>query len=191
MQIPFRNMKTITVFGGSILKDNDINYKRAVNLGQFLGGAGLTVMTGGYIGTMEAVSKGASESGGSVIGVTCDEIEAWRPLKPNRWINQEYRFSTIIQRAYALIEKCDIALALPGGAGTLTEISLMWNFLITEIITPRPLILIGDGWSKTFHSFFDTFGAYTPDSHRQYLTFSPNIDTTIAMLSEQINKSNF
>ena len=31
---------------------------------------------------MEAVSRGANEAGGHVIGVTCEDIEAWRQVKP-------------------------------------------------------------------------------------------------------------
>jgi len=50
-------------------------YQEALELGRLLGTAGFTVLTGGYVGTMEAVSRGAAESNAHVIGVTCDEIE--------------------------------------------------------------------------------------------------------------------
>ena len=108
----------ITVFGGSQPKPGEPAYEDALRLGSLIGQAGYTVLTGGYIGTMEAVSRGAAEAGGHVIGVTCDEIEAWRPVKPNPWVTEEMRFPTLHQRLFALIDNCDAALALPGGVGT-------------------------------------------------------------------------
>jgi hypothetical protein len=71
--------------------------------------------------TMEAVSRGAKEAGGHVIGVTCDDIEAWRKVKANSWVMEEIRKKTLVERLHTLIHESDAALALPGGAGTLTE----------------------------------------------------------------------
>ena len=65
----------ITVFGGSQPKEGDAAYAEAYQLGKLLAEAGHAVLTGGYIGTMEAASKGANEAGGHVIGVTCTDIE--------------------------------------------------------------------------------------------------------------------
>ena len=63
----------ITIFGGTKPQPGDADYREAERLGSLLARAGHTVITGGYIGTMEAVSKGAAEAGGHVIGVTCRE----------------------------------------------------------------------------------------------------------------------
>ena len=81
--------KRISVFGGSNPKPGSEAYQDAYELGTLLGQAGLTVLTGGYMGTMEATSRGANEAGGHVIGVTCDEIETFRPVGPNPWITEE------------------------------------------------------------------------------------------------------
>jgi len=68
------------------------DYAQALHLGKLLGQAGCTVLTGGYIGTMEAVSRGAAENGGHVIGVTCEEIETWRKVRVNRWVKKSDAF---------------------------------------------------------------------------------------------------
>ncbi len=70
----------VSVFGGSQPKPRHSPMKKPTSLGKLLAKAGHTVMTGGYIGTMEAVSRGVSEAGGHVIGVTCGEIERWRDV---------------------------------------------------------------------------------------------------------------
>ena len=77
-------IKRVTVFGGSKPHAGSQAYAQAQRLGELLALAGCTVLTGGYIGAMEAVSRGAAEAGGHVIGITCDEIESWRPVKPNK-----------------------------------------------------------------------------------------------------------
>lgn len=85
----------VTVFGGSQPMPGDPAYQEAMNLGSLLAQSGHTVLTGGYIGTMEAVSRGASEAGGHVIGVTCDEIEIWRPTRANPWVKEEWHYKTL------------------------------------------------------------------------------------------------
>lgn len=177
----------VTVFGGSKPQPGEPSYQEALQLGKLLGSAGYTVLTGGYIGTMEAVSRGAAEAGGHVIGVTCDEIEAWRSVSPNPWVQEELRFTHLHQRLITLIESCDAALALPGGPGTLAEIAMMWNLLLTNSIPSRQLILIGDGWWSTFQQFFTSLGGYIPESQQQWLEFAPDISQAFALLKPPIH----
>lgn len=177
----------ITVFGGSQPKPGDPAYNDALLLGNLIAQAGYSLLTGGYIGTMEALSRGASESGGHVIGVTCDQIEAWRPVKANPWVNEEWHYSTFEERIFALIENCDACLALPGGVGTLAEIVLTWNLLLTRILQPRPLIAIGDRWKKTFDEFILAQGEYIPADQRHWITFSDGVDSAFRQLQELLS----
>ncbi len=172
----------VTVFGGSRPKPGEPAYQQALRLGHLLGSAGHTVLTGGYIGTMEAVSRGAAEAGGTVIGVTCDEIEAWRAVAPNPWVQQEMRFPTLRERMYALMEHCDAAIVLPGGIGTLAELAAMWSQLQVRALSPRPLILVGDAWQSAFRGLFAALDAYIAPADRALLTFAPDVDTAAAVL---------
>ena len=172
----------ISVFGGSQPKEGDSAYVEALELGRLLAQRGHTVLTGGYIGTMEAVSRGANEAGGHVIGVTCEDIESWRDVRPNQWVKEEQRRKTLIERLQVLVEECDAALALPGGAGTLTEISLLWNLMIVESLPRRPLILIGSGWKSTFDQFFKELDVYTSAKQRELIGFADDIKTAVSAL---------
>ena len=172
----------ITVFGGSAPKPDEPAYQDAYQLGKLIGSAGHTVLTGGYIGTMEAVSKGASENGGHVIGVTCDQIETWRPVSANKWVAEEMRFETLRERLFALIDNCDSAIALPGGPGTLTEISMMWNQMQTESISTRSLTLVGEGWHQTFKAFYKYLDEYTNHNTRHLLQFAPDAQTAYDLI---------
>ena len=172
----------ITVFGGAQPKEGSSAYEEARELGKMLAERGHTVLTGGYMGTMEAVSRGASEAGGHVIGVTCIDIEEWRGSKPNQWVKEERRKKSLIERLQALIEGCDAAIALSGGAGTLAEISLTWNLMIVESLPPRPLALIGSGWQSTFDQFFKEFYAYMPVKQQELLYFAEDVKTAVNTL---------
>ena len=173
----------ISVFGGSQPTPDSNAYRQALELGRLLAERRHTVLTGGYMGTMEAVSRGAAEAGGHVIGVTCTEIEKWRAVGANPWIKEEWRRETLIERLQALIGACDSALALPGGPGTLTEISLMWNLMIVGVLPPRPLVLIGEGWRSVFDGFFRQFGDYSPANQRGLLGFAPDPAAAVARLA--------
>jgi uncharacterized protein (TIGR00730 family) len=175
----------ITVFGGSAPKPGSPAYQQAYQLGKLIGESGHTALTGGYIGTMEAVSRGCAEAGGHVIGVTCDEIEAWRPVKPNQWVLEEIRHPTLHGRLLSLINECDAAIALPGGVGTLTEIVMMWNLMQTAAIPARPLILVGPGWEGTINAFYAGQASYIPEGHLFFIHPAPDETSAFQMLNEE------
>lgn len=174
----------ITVFGGSQPTEGSEAYEEARELGKLLAERGHTVLTGGYMGTMEAVSRGAHEAGGHVVGVTCESIETWRSVKMNQWAKEERRTKTLIERLQGLINGCDAAIALAGGAGTLAEISLMWNLMSTQAMPPRPLTLVGSGWQSTFDQFFNAFDIYMPDQQRDLLYFAGDVKTAVKILNK-------
>lgn len=176
------HMKTISVFGGSTPQPGTAAYQEAQLLGGLLAESGFVVQTGGYIGTMEAISRGASEAGGHVIGVTCDEIEAWRPVAPNQWVAEEKRRPTLRERLYILIDDCDGAIALPGGIGTLAEIALNWSQLQINPEFPRPLILIGQGWTKTLATFIAELDYYIPKVDQKRIYTSPDPTSALDLL---------
>lgn len=172
----------VTVFGGASTHPGDIPYVDAERLGRLLGQAGITVINGGYIGTMEAVSKGASEAGGHVIGVTCSEIENWRSVGVNPYIQEECRCQTLSERLETMINICDAAIALPGGVGTLTEILYLWNHLIVQAVPLKPLIIVGEAWLAVLDVFFTHLDGYTPETQRRLVQSVPDVDTAAQII---------
>jgi len=177
----------VTVFGGSSPKPGEPAYEEALQLGQLLAQAGYTVLTGGYTGVMEAVSRGAAEAGGHVIGVTCEEIERWRPTKANPWVQEEWHFQTLNERLMALTDGGEAVIALPGGIGTLTEICMLWNRMAVEAVTARPLILAGPAWQEVFELFFKSQSIYTPAKDRQLLSFVNQVPEAYRVLANLIH----
>jgi len=175
-------MKTISVFGSNQPQPGQPDFEQACELGKRLAQAGFAVATGGYMGTMEAVSQGAAQAGGQVIGVTCDEIERWRPLGPNRWVTQEIRYPTLLERMTHLVTQNDGVIALPGGIGTLAEVAQTWSFLQTGVLSPRPFILLGAIWKRTLAAFIDP--AYVRPAHQALYRFADSPQLAVSLLTE-------
>jgi len=113
-----------------------------MRLGELLADEGYTICTGGYSGVMEAASRGAHERGGRVIGITMKQFKS----EPNRYLTEKIPSEHFYERLQRLIIESVGYVALRGGMGTVTEISLVWNKMQTRVIEPRPLVLLGECW---------------------------------------------
>ena len=137
----------VGVYGSARLPASDPRYKKAVAVGAALAGFGLTVATGGYAGIMEAVSRGAKEAGGEVVGYT---VSAWDGLPANEFVMTQVDSVDLFERLRKF-SKVDLLIALDGGLGTLTEIAVSWNLLQVGA-DARPLLLVGEQWQE-LHNF--------------------------------------
>lgn len=134
--------KIVTIFGGSQCGENSPEYREAKELGRRLAEAGFTICTGGYLGVMEAASRGAREAGGRVFGIVMNQFKS----EPNRYLTDKVASNHFYERLQNLITRSVGFVALRGGMGTVTEISLVWNKLQTGVLEKRPLVLLGDCW---------------------------------------------
>jgi uncharacterized protein (TIGR00725 family) len=134
--------KIVTIFGGSKCREGDPEYAQAREIGATLAEAGYTICTGGYLGVMEAASRGAREKGGRVLGIVMNQFKS----EPNRFLTDKVATDHFYDRLQHLITRSAGFIALKGGMGTVTEISLVWNKLVTRVLEPRPLILLGECW---------------------------------------------
>lgn len=143
-------MATIAVFGSSRTDSDTSEWADAEALGRALALAGHTVVTGGYFGAMEAVSKGAFEAGGHVVGVTTDALFPHRG-GPNQYVTEVRDHPTIASRIADLIDSSDAAIALPGSIGTATELLVGWNRIYVDPAPGAPpwtLFAVGEPWQS-------------------------------------------
>jgi len=119
---------------------------------------------------MEAVSRGAKEAGGSVIGVTASMF-ANRAANP--WLDEEVRTDTLLERLRTMVELGQGYLALKGGIGTLTEISVVWSLLQTHSIPQKPFVLLSDPWQGLLDFCTDALIIRKPDFEHPRLASTP------------------
>src|SRR5215813_12552045 len=145
------NERIVTIFGGSKCREASLEYSQALRVGELLADAGFTICTGGYSGVMEAASRGAHERGGRVIGITMNQFKS----EPNRYLTEKVPSEHFYERLQRLITQSVGYIALRGGMGTVTEISLVWNKLQTGVLEPRPLVLLGKNWRNVVRAWQD------------------------------------
>lgn len=171
--------KIVTIFGGSKCSENSVEYKEAKELGGKLAEAGFTICTGGYLGVMEAASRGAREKGGRVFGIVMNQFKG----EPNRYLTDKVATDHFYDRLQNLISRSVAFVALRGGMGTVTEISLVWNKLQTGVIEHRPLVLLGECWKKVVESWKENLVVSEKDL--RLLDFAENAEEANRIIIEK------
>ena len=110
-------LKRVSVFGGREITEEI--YDNTVSLGEKLGNEGYVVFCGGGNGVMEAISKGVKMGGGLVIGILKGEDTS----EANDYLSVPVSTGMGIARNAILAYNCDVALAISGQYGTLSEIA--------------------------------------------------------------------
>lgn len=172
--------RIITIFGGSKCGHDSDEYREAHELGRLLALAGFTICTGGYLGVMEAASKGAREAGGRVLGIVMNQFKS----EPNRFLTDKVATDHFYDRLQNLITRSVGFVALRGGMGTVTEISLVWNKFQTGVLGRRPLVLIGDCWRNVVDSWEENLVVSKNDI--SFLDFAENAEQAATTI---INKT--
>jgi predicted Rossmann-fold nucleotide-binding protein len=74
---------------------------------------------------------------------------------------------------------------LRGGMGTITEISLVWNKLMMNVLPPRPLVLLGACWPRVIECLREHL--VISDEDMAYLLFAKTAEQAVALLSERVS----
>jgi uncharacterized protein (TIGR00725 family) len=168
--------RIITIFGGSKCKPDSEEYREAHEIGRRLAEAGFTICTGGYLGVMEAASKGAREAGGRVLGIVMNQFKS----EPNRFLTDKVATDHFYDRLQNLITRSVGFVAMRGGMGTVTEISLVWNKFTTGVLDRRPLVLVGDCWKQVVDSWKENLVVSASDLG--FVDFATNADEACSII---------
>lgn len=135
----------ITVFGSARFKEDHPYYTAAYEFGKYIANLGLTTITGGGPGIMEAANKGAFENGGSSIG--CN-IKLPFEQKANPYLHRSITFDYFFVRKTLLIKYSYAFIIMPGGFGTMDEFFETLTLIQTKTITQFPIVLYGTAYYK-------------------------------------------
>jgi uncharacterized protein (TIGR00725 family) len=114
-------------------------YEQAREVGRLVAERGGTVVCGGRSGVMEAVARGATEAGGTAIGILPDEDRK----RANEYLTYSITTGTGHARNLAVVCSGDVVIALGGEYGTLSEIGLARK-------VGRPVVSL-DSWDLGEH----------------------------------------
>jgi hypothetical protein len=130
----------VTVFGSARFDETHPYYALGQEVGAKLAELGVTVMTGGGPGLMEAANRGARIAGGRSVG--CN-IKLPKEQKPNPYLDRMIEFRYFFVRKLMLLKYSYAFVALPGGFGTLDEIFETLVLIQTGKVRGFPVILLG------------------------------------------------
>ena len=135
----------ITVFGSARFKDDSDYYAIAREFGKQIAHMGLTTMTGGGPGIMEAANRGAFENGGRSIGLN---IRLPFEQVGNKYVDTSVTFEYFFVRKTLLVKYSYAFIILPGGFGTMDEFFETLTLVQTKTITSFPIVLFGKAFYK-------------------------------------------
>ena len=103
--------------------------------------------------------------------------------EPNRFLTDKVATDHFYDRLQNLITRSVGFVALRGGMGTVTEISLVWNKLQTGVLEKRPLVLVGDCWKQVVAAWQENL--VVSDSDVSYLDFAETAEDACRIIIEK------
>ncbi len=130
----------VTVLGSARFKPNNKYYKIAEEMGRLLAKHGLTTITGGGPGIMEAANKGAFEAGGESAGLN---IQLPFEQRINPYVKQAIAFYYFFTRKVMLTSPANAFVYFPGGFGTMDEFFEVVDYMELGYMPRSPIVLVG------------------------------------------------
>lgn len=137
----------VSIFGSARATPEEKNYKDAEQIAAGLARAGFGVITGGGPGIMEAANKGAAEAGGVSIGL---HIHLPHEQECNQYVKTRCNFRYFFIRKLMFVKYAMAYVVMPGGMGTIDELSEAFVLAQTGRIRPFPIILYDSGYWNGF-----------------------------------------
>ncbi len=128
----------VTIYGSAVATPDQADYQNARQIAGLLGKQGFNIVTGGGPGMMEAANLGASEAGVKSVGLN---IQLPKEQKCNTYSNLTISFNHFFVRKVMLVKYASAFVIMPGGMGTLDELTEVLTLIQTNKIKPFPVIL--------------------------------------------------
>jgi hypothetical protein len=177
----------ITVFGSARFKEDHPYYIKSREIGKRIAQLGLTTMTGGGPGVMEAANRGAFEEGGKSIG--CN-IKLPFEQEPNPYTNISITFNYFFIRKVLMVKYSYGFIIMPGGFGTMDEFFETLTLAQTKVINDFPIVVMGKEYYKPFNQWVEKMIAEgtISEEDKKFMLFTDSEDEAIEHISKYVNK---
>ena len=143
----------ISIFGSARERPGSFYYEKATEISKKLSEKGFAILTGGGPGIMEAANKGAKIS----IGLN---IELPHEQHINPYVKIPLKFRYFFTRKVTFLKYSVGTVMMPGGFGTLDELSEVLVLIQTKKMSKIPVVFFGSEFYKPLLKFFDTMLEY-------------------------------
>ena len=175
--------RAVSVFGSARTRTDSTEYAAGLAIGRALAEAGWAVITGGGPGVMEAVNRGAQESGGLSVGLG---IELPFEQGLNAWVDLGLNFRYFFARKTMFVKYAQAFVILPGGFGTLDELFESLTLVQTHKVNQFPVVLLGVAfWTPLLDWLRTTLQAqgYISPGDVDLLQLTDSVDEAVAIIS--------
>lgn len=174
----------VTVFGSARFAEDHRYYQLGREMGRRIANLGLTTMTGGGPGIMEAANRGARDVGGRSIG--CN-IKLPMEQEPNPYVDKFVEFRYFFVRKVMLVKYSFAFVVLPGGFGTMDEVFEVATLIQTGKVQSFPIVMMGtDYWAPLREFIAGTMVAERTISSQDvdFLTFTDDPEEAEAVIAK-------
>lgn len=187
-------MKNIAVYLGSSIGKRPVFCEKAYEFGKLLAENDFTIIYGGAsVGTMKALADGAASAGGKIIGIfpkgfkgkTERHFTSFEDLLSKNCTEMIF-VADLAERKQKMAEICDCCVALPGGWGTIDELS---EHIVAREVgqNSKPVFILNiEGYYDALKVFADhmvTEGMISPEG-RSCIIFCDTVDEIIEQLKK-------
>jgi uncharacterized protein (TIGR00730 family) len=137
----------VTIYGASRLRPGTYDYENTREIANLIGKEGFNIITGGGPGAMEAANLGAQQAGVRSAGLN---IELPEEQVCNVYTNITLHFNHFFARKVMLVKYSTAFVIIPGGMGTLDELTEVLTLIQTRKIKPFPVVLFNSEYWKGF-----------------------------------------
>lgn len=173
----------ISFFGSARTQPEHKHYNLAYQIAAGLSKEGYNIITGGGPGLMEAASKGAKEGRGLSIGL---HIELPNEQTQNPYIDKSFTFQHFFIRKLIFAKYSQAYIIMPGGMGTLDELSEAFVLTQTAKISPFPLIFVDREYWKGFFDWLRNSmvkNAYIAEKELSLAFFADSSDEVLCIIN--------
>jgi uncharacterized protein (TIGR00730 family) len=143
-----RERYRVTIFGSARAKPGTFVYDEVKRVAAALAGMDCDVITGGGPGLMQAANEGAAAADvpdrDHSVGIRVD-LPFEQEVNP--FVQQAFEHKTFFTRLHHFVLASDAFVVVPGGIGTVLELTMVWQLLQVRHINDAPLILVGKMWA--------------------------------------------
>ena len=137
----------VTIYGSARLRADDKLYAQTEEIAHRLGDIGFSIVTGGGPGVMEAANKGALKAGVKSVGLN---VVLPEEQTCNSYTTKSITFSHFFVRKVMLVKYAAAFVIIPGGLGTLDELTEVLTLMQTHKIKPFPIVLFNSEYWEGF-----------------------------------------
>ncbi|MBI2934421.1 MAG: TIGR00730 family Rossman fold protein [Chloroflexi bacterium] len=135
----------VSIYGSARIRPGHPMYTKTEEIAFKLGSLGFSIITGGGPGVMEAGNKGAKQAGAISVGLN---ISLPQEQMGNPYATISLTFHHFFVRKVMLVKYTTAFVLMPGGLGTLDEMTEVLTLIQTEKIKPFPVILFNSQYWK-------------------------------------------